>query len=151
MLLSEAPLSRLALVAATIVMVSDSPLASEAYVTVCGFNCGLLLQTPPPVEAQETIKVPAGRLSTMVADVGSGPLLVTLIVYVTLDPDSTDAGAADLRECEIGAHAAPRRISGYALNFADPVHWDIAQAFQSAGAVDAENSNAEVFVRGIEE
>src|SRR5579871_5045435 len=79
-LLSEAPFSRLALVAATIVMVSVSPLASEANVTVWGFSCGLLLQTPPPVEAQETRDSPAGRLSMIVADVASGPLLVTVIV-----------------------------------------------------------------------
>ena len=78
-LLREAPFKRLALVAATIVMVSVSLLASEAKVTVCGLSCGLLLQTPPPVEEQETIKVPAGRLSTIVADVVSGPLLVTVI------------------------------------------------------------------------
>jgi len=79
-LLSEAPFSRLALVAATIVMVSVSPLASEAYVMVWGFSSGLLLQTPPPVDAHETSKAPVGRLSTMVADVASGPLLVTVIV-----------------------------------------------------------------------
>ena len=71
-LVSDAPFKRLALVAATTVIVSDSPLASEANVMVCGFSCGLLLQTPPPVEEQETIKVPAGRLSMIVADVDLG-------------------------------------------------------------------------------
>src|ERR1700719_1254716 len=79
-LLREAPFRRLALVAATIVMVSVSPLASEVNVTVCGFATGLLLQTPPPVDAQETSKAPEGKLSTIVADVASGPLLVTVIV-----------------------------------------------------------------------
>jgi hypothetical protein len=79
-LLSDAPFRRLALVAATIVMVSVSPLASEANVTVCGFATGLLLQMPPPVEAHETSEAPEGRLSTIVADVASGPLLVTVIV-----------------------------------------------------------------------
>src|SRR5689334_10405929 len=88
-LLSDAPFRRLALVAATIVMVSVSPLASEANVTVCGFATGLLLQALPPVEAQETRDAPAGRLSMIVADAASGPLLATVMVYVTFEPDST--------------------------------------------------------------
>src|SRR5947209_12021303 len=79
-LLRVAPFKRLALVAATIVMISLSPLASEAKVTVCGLSNGLLLQTPPPVEAQETSVAPAGRLSTTVVELASGPLLVTVIV-----------------------------------------------------------------------
>ena len=79
-LLREAPFRRLALVAATIVIVSVWPLASEANVIVCGLSNGLLLQTPPPVEEQETSKAPEGRLSTIVADVPSGPLFVTVIV-----------------------------------------------------------------------
>ena len=79
-LVSKAPFRRLALVAATIVMVSVWPLASEANVTVCGLSSGLLLQMPPPVDEQETSKAPEGRLSTTVADVASGPLFVTVIV-----------------------------------------------------------------------
>src|SRR6185312_1356536 len=78
-LLSDDPFRRLALVAAMIVRVSVSPLASEANVTVCGFSSGLLLQTPPPVDEQETSKAPEGRLSMIVADAASGPLLVTVI------------------------------------------------------------------------
>jgi hypothetical protein len=110
-LLRDAPFRRLALVAATIVMVSVSPLASEAYVTVWGLSCGLLLQTPPPVDAQETSNSPAGRLSTMVAEAASGPLLVTVMVYVTFDPDSTVMGEA---VCVSARSALAQLRGGYA-------------------------------------
>ncbi len=76
---------------ATKVIVSVSPDASDANVTV-----RLLpepLQTPPPVEEQETKVVSAGRLSVKVTDVaGSGPLFVTITVKVRLSPAITGSG-----------------------------------------------------------
>ena len=64
---------------ATKVMVSDSPDARDANVTV-----RLLAeppQTPPPVEEQETNVVSAGRLSvTVIAVAGSGPLFVMVTI-----------------------------------------------------------------------
>src|SRR5262249_54002325 len=64
---------------ATKVMVSDSPDARDANVTV-----RLLAeppQTPPPVEEHDTKVVSAGRSSVTVTDVdGSGPLFVTVTV-----------------------------------------------------------------------
>jgi hypothetical protein len=64
---------------ATKVMVSDWPDARDANVTV-----RLLfepLQTPPPVEEQDTKVVSEGRLSVTVTDVAaSGPLFVTVTV-----------------------------------------------------------------------
>jgi hypothetical protein len=64
---------------ATKVMLSDSPDARDANVTV------RLLpeppQTPPPVEEHETKVVSAGRLSVTVTDVAvAGPLFVTVTV-----------------------------------------------------------------------
>ena len=64
---------------ATKVMVSDSPAAKDANVTVRLFPEPL--QTPPPVEKHETKVVSAGRLSVTVTDVAvAGPLLVTVTV-----------------------------------------------------------------------
>ena len=80
-LIREAPFKRSVLVTATMVIVSEAPLAREAKVTVCGFRSGLLLQTPAPlVDVQETNVVPAGRLSETVAELAPGPLLVSVIV-----------------------------------------------------------------------
>jgi hypothetical protein len=64
---------------ATRVIVSDSPGASEANVTVrLGPEPP---QTPPPVEEQETKVVEADRLSVTLTDIAvSGPLLVTVTV-----------------------------------------------------------------------
>src|SRR4029077_4985985 len=64
---------------ATKVMVSDSPDAKDANVTVRLF--AEPPQTPPPVEEQETNVVSAGRSSVTVTDVAvSGPSLVTVTV-----------------------------------------------------------------------
>ena len=64
---------------ATKVMVSDSPDAKDANVTVRLFPEPP--QTPPPVEEHETKVVSAGRLSVTITDVaGSGPLFITVTV-----------------------------------------------------------------------
>ena len=78
-LLSVEPFNNVALVCATSVTVCVSPLAREAKPMVCGLG-SVCVQTPVPVEEQETKEAPVGRLSTMLADVASGPLFVMVTV-----------------------------------------------------------------------
>jgi hypothetical protein len=86
---TTAPLATEQFTVAISVMVADEFDASVGNVTV------QLLpeppQTPPPVEEQETNVVEAGRLSvTVIDDAAAGPLLVTVIVYVTSGPVETE-------------------------------------------------------------
>src|SRR5207247_6418648 len=76
---------------ATIGIKAEAPEASDAKDTV-----RLLPEpphVPPPVEVQEVKRTSGGRLSVTITEVASmGPLLVTLMLYVTSVPAITGSG-----------------------------------------------------------
>src|SRR5205814_6884010 len=80
-----------ALAVATIVIDAEAPGAKDAKDTV-----RLLpetLQVPPPVEVQEIKLTSGGRLSVTTTEVAPmGPLLATLMLYVTSVPAITGSG-----------------------------------------------------------
>ena len=86
-----APSAVAALTLATIVIEAEAPEASDATETM------RLLPEPPqvpsPVEEQEIKRTSGGRLSVTITEVASmGPLLVTLMLYVTSVPAITGSG-----------------------------------------------------------
>ena len=90
-LLIVAPSAVAALTLATIVIEAEAPEASDLKDTV------RLLpeppQVPPAVEVQEVKRTSGGRLSVTTTEVASmGPLLVTLMLYVTSVPAITGSG-----------------------------------------------------------
>src|SRR5262245_14289052 len=94
-LLTIAPSANEHFTLTTRVTVADAPGASEAKVTARLLSAPL--QTPPPVEPQETRIVSSGRMSvTVTASAASGPSLVIVMVYVRLLPAVTGSGAAVL-------------------------------------------------------
>ena len=149
-LLREAPFRRLALVAATIVMVSVSPLASEANVTVCGFSNRTVVANASAGgragnqqgSGRQIVDDRCGRCIRAIVGNGNRVSNVRSRFH--------RCRGRGFREREVSAGAAARGIGRQTLNFSRPVNRNIAEAFQSAGSVNAENGNSKVLVRRIQ-
>ena len=93
-LLMVSPFKSVLMEEATMVAVPDWPLASEANVIV-RFRPAPLSQTPPGPGVQETnVTKFRGRRSLIATEAALGPLLVTVIVYVSWLPAVTGFGEA---------------------------------------------------------
>src|SRR5688572_16753163 len=96
-LLIIVPSANAQLTLATSVIVATALAASKVNVTVRLLPAPPQAPPVPPITAQDTKLTEAGRLSTTVTDsAASGPLFVTLIVYVRFVPVTTGFGAAVL-------------------------------------------------------